>query len=79
MAHWTGPAQVSPSTGLRLLDTSAAGDNLLSGPFVLRAYNRAGSFDDYSISGDGKTLLGVVDCLPGCGPGSPRTVQGRPD
>jgi hypothetical protein len=74
---------VSPSTGLRLLDTSAAGGNLLSGPFVLRAYNHAGSFsasfDGYNISPDGKILLGVVDCLPGCGPGSPGTVQGRPD
>ena len=81
--NWTGPAAVSPSTGLRLLDTSAPGNNLLSGPFVLRDYNRAGSFsvtfDGYNISPDGKTLLGVVDCLPGCVPGSPGVVQGRPD
>src|SRR5262249_7211872 len=28
--NWIGPAQVSPSTGLRLLDTSAPGNNLLS-------------------------------------------------
>jgi hypothetical protein len=80
--NWGGPAQ-APSTGLRLLDTSAPGDNLLSGPFVLSAYNRAGSFsasfDGYNISGDGKALLGVVDCLPGCLPGSPGLVHGRPD
>jgi WD40-like Beta Propeller Repeat len=63
---WTGPAQVSPSTGLRLLDTSAPGSNLLSGAFVLRAYNRAGSFDDYNMSPDGRMLLDVVACLPGC-------------
>jgi hypothetical protein len=77
--NWEGPAAVSPSTGLRLLDTSAPGNNLLSGAFVLRAYNRAGSFDDYSISPDGKVLLGVVSCLPGCGPSSLGTVQGHPD
>jgi hypothetical protein len=77
--NWTGPAQASPSTGLRLLDTSAPGSNLLSGAFVLRADNRAGSFGDYNISGDGKTLLGVAGCLHACGPGSPGTVQGRPD
>lgn len=80
--NWTGPAQ-APLTGLRLLDTSAAGGNLLSGPFVLSAYNHAGSFsvtfDGYNISPDGKALLGVVDCLPGCVPGSPGMVQGRPD
>jgi len=77
--NWTGPAQVSPSTGLRLLDTSAPGNNLLSGAFMLRAYNRAGSFDDYTISPDRKMQLGVVACLPGCGQGSPGTVQGHPD
>ena len=77
--NWVGGAQVSPSTGLRLLDTSAPGSNLLSGAFVLRGYNHAGSFDDYNISPDGKILLGVVACLPGCAPGSPGTVQGRPD
>jgi hypothetical protein len=77
--NWDGPAAVSPSTGLRLLDTSAPGDSLLSGAFVLRAYNRAGSFDDYTISPDGKVLLGIVTCLPGCGPDSLGTVQGRPD
>jgi hypothetical protein len=77
--NWIGPAAVSPSTGLRLLDTSAPGDNLLSGAFVLRGYNRAGSFDDYTISPDGKVLLGVVACLPGCGASSLGTVQGHPD
>ena len=77
--NWVGGAQVSPSTGLRLLDTSAPGSNLLSGAFVLRGYNHAGSFDDYNISPDGKILLGVVACLPGCAPGSLGTVQGRPD
>src|SRR5215467_11026932 len=30
------PTQVSPSAGLRLLDTSAPGNNLLSGAFLLR-------------------------------------------
>jgi hypothetical protein len=77
--NWTGPAAVSPSTGLRLLDTSAPGNDLLSGAFMLRAYNRAGFFDDYTVSPDGKRLLGVVACLPGCGPASLGTVQGHPD
>lgn len=77
--NWIGPAAVSPSTGLRLLDTSAPGSNLLSGAFMLQSYNRAGSFDDYTISPDGKVLLGVVSCLPGCPRGSLGTVQGHPD
>jgi len=77
--NWTGPAAVSPSTGVRLLNTSAPGDSLLSGTFLLRAYNQAGSFDDYTISQDGKTLLGIVACLPGCGPDSLGTVRGHPD
>ena len=77
--NWTGPAAVSPSTGLRLLDTSAPGNNLLSGAFMLRAYNHAGSFGDYTITPDGKTLLGVVACLPGCGQNSLGTVHGHPD
>jgi hypothetical protein len=77
--NWSGPAAVSPSTGLRLLDTSAPGNNLLSGAFLLRAYNRAGFFSDYTISPDGKTLLGVVACLPGCGQASIGTVQGHRD
>jgi hypothetical protein len=77
--NWDGPAAVSPSTGLRLLDTTAPGDNLLSGAFVLRAYNRAGSFDDYTISPDGKMLFGVVACLPGCPRNSIGTVRGHRD
>jgi hypothetical protein len=77
--NWIGPASASPSTGLRLLDTSASGSNLLSGAFVLRAYSRAGFFDDYTISPDGKVLLGFVSCLPGCPQGSLGTVQGHPD
>ena len=75
--NWTGTAQVLPSTGLRLLDTSAPGSNLLSGAFLLSDYNHAGSFDDYIISPDAKTLLGIVGCLPGCTPGSPGTIQGH--
>jgi hypothetical protein len=77
--NWTGPSQASPSTGLRLLDTSVPGNNLLSGAFLLRGYNRAGFFYDYNISADGKVLLGVVGCLPGCPSGSTGTVQGNPD
>jgi hypothetical protein len=48
---------VSLSTGLRLLDTSAPGSNLLSGAFVLRGYNHAGSFDGYSNSPSGHRVL----------------------
>ena len=77
--NWSAPAAVAPSTGLRLLDTSAPGSNLLSGTFMLRGYNSAGSFDDYTVSPDGKVLLGVVSCLPGCPKSSLGTVQGHPD
>jgi len=62
-----------------LLDTSAPGDNLLSGAFVLRSFNRAGSFDDYTISPDRRMLLGVVACLPGCPEDSLGTVRGHRD
>jgi hypothetical protein len=77
--NWTGRAAVSPSTGLRLLDTSPPGNNALTGAPILRGHNSAGFFDDYTISSDGKMLLGVVACLPGCGQGSLGTVQGHPD
>lgn len=75
--NWTGAAQVSPSTTLRLLDTTAPGHDLMSSTAVLRLVNRAGSFDDYTISPDGRTLIGIVACLPGCAPGSPGTINGR--
>jgi hypothetical protein len=73
---WTGPAEVSPSTSLRLLDTTAPGDDLLASRPVLRDFNRAGDFS-YTISPDGHTAIGIEQCLPGCGPGSPGIVQGH--
>jgi hypothetical protein len=76
---WTGAAQVSPSSALRLLDTAAPGHDLLSGTAVLRLVNQAGSFDDYTISPDGDAVFGIVSCLPGCSPGSPGTVRGHRD
>ena len=72
--NWTGAAMVSPASSLRLLDTTAAGHSMMSGRPVLRLVNRVGAFDDYTISPDGKTLIGVVTCVPGCGPGSPGTI-----
>lgn len=73
---WTGAAETSPSTSLRLLDTTAPGDDLLASHLVLRRYNRAGDFS-YTISPDGHTVIGIEQCLPGCAPGSPGIVQGH--
>jgi len=73
---WTGAAEISPSTSLRLLDTTAPGTNLLASRPVLRNFNRAGDFT-YTMSPDGKVVIGIEQCLPGCGPGSPGTVQGH--
>jgi hypothetical protein len=77
--NWTGGAQVSRSATLRLLDTAVPGHDLMASTAVLRLVNRAGSFDGYTISPNGKTLIGVVACLPGCLPGSPGTVNGHRD
>ena len=73
---WTGAAETSPSTSLRLLDTVAPGDDLLASRPVLRTFNRAGDFS-YTISPDGHAVIGIEQCLPGCGPGSPGIVQGH--
>jgi hypothetical protein len=73
---WTGAAETSPSTSLRLLDTAAPGNDLLASRPVLRTFNRAGDFS-YTISPDGLAVIGIERCLPGCGPGSPGIVQGH--
>jgi hypothetical protein len=73
---WTGAAETSPSTSLRLLDTAAPGHDLLASRPVLRTFNRAGDFS-YTISPDGHMVIGIEQCLPGCGPGSPGIVQGH--
>jgi len=73
---WTGAAETSPSSSLRLLDTAAPGDDLLAGRPVLRTFNQAGDFS-YTISPRGHMVIGVERCLPGCGPGSPGIVQGH--
>jgi hypothetical protein len=66
--NWTGPATTSPSSALRLLDTTAPGNDLLAGRSVLRLVSQAGGYTDYTISPDGKTLIGVLTCVPGCQP-----------
>ena len=73
---WTGAAEVSPSTTLRLLDTEAPGNDLLASRPVLRTFNQAGDFS-YTISRNGHVVIGIEQCLPGCGPGSPGIVQGH--
>ena len=73
---WTGAAETSPSTSLRLLNTAAPGNDLLASRPVLRTFNQAGDFS-YTISPDGHTVIGIERCLPGCGPGSPGTVHGH--
>ena len=73
---WTAAAEVSPSTGLRLLNTAAPGNDLLASRQVLRDFNRAGDFS-YTISPNGHVVIGIEHCLPGCAPGSPGIVQGH--
>jgi hypothetical protein len=66
--NWTGPATTSASSALRLLDTTAPGNDLLAGRAVLRLVNQAGGYTGYTISPDGKTLIGILTCVPGCQP-----------
>lgn len=75
--NWTGPATTSASSALRLLDTTAPGDDLLAGRAVLRLVNQAGGFADYTISPDGKTLIGILTCVPGCHPSTTGSALGR--
>jgi hypothetical protein len=75
--NWTGPATTSPSSALRLLDTTAPGNDLLAGRAVLRLVNQYGGFADYTISPDGKTLIGILACVPGCHPSSFSPAGGR--
>jgi hypothetical protein len=57
---WTGPSQTSPSSSLRLLDTAAPGDDLMASRPVLPFANAAGTFDGYTISPNGKVVVGTV-------------------
>jgi WD40-like Beta Propeller Repeat len=57
---WTGPTEASPSSSLRLLDTAAAGDNLMASRAVLPVVNSAGAFGAYTISPNGKVVVGTV-------------------
>jgi hypothetical protein len=74
---WTGTSDTSPSSTLRLLDTTAAGDDLLSSTAVLPLVNRVGAFGDYTISPDRKVVIGIPGCLPGCPPGDVGTIRGH--
>ena len=57
---WTGPSETSPSSALRLLDTAAPGSDLLAGRAVLRFANQAGTFDSYTLSPNGKVVVGIT-------------------
>ena len=57
---WTGPSETSPSSALRLLDTAAPGSDLLAGRAVLRFANQAGTFDSYTLSPNGKVVVGTA-------------------
>lgn len=57
---WTGPAQTSPSSSLRLLDTAAPGDDLMAGRAVLPFATAAGEFDAYTISPNGRVVVGIT-------------------
>ena len=75
--NWAFSTPASPAA-LRLLDTAAAGDNLLSGRVVLPLTNHGSLFFGYTISPDGTALAGVALCIAGgCRPGSPGTLDGR--
>jgi hypothetical protein len=77
--NWYHPAEeVSPASWLRLLDTRAPGHDLLASRPVLPLVNQAGAFGDYTISPDGKAVLGIAACLPGCASGTPGTIGGHP-
>lgn len=75
--NWTGPATTSPSSALRLLDTTAPGNNLLAGRAVLRLVNQAGGYASYTISPDGKELIGILTCVPDCRPSTTAPAFGR--
>jgi hypothetical protein len=77
--NWYRPAgQVSPASSLRLLDTHSPGHDLLASRPVMPLLNQAGAFDDYTISPDGKAVLGIATCPPGCALGTPGTIGGHP-
>jgi len=76
--NWVAGDDASPATALRLLNTAAPGRNLLGGRAVLRLTNHNSFFDGYTISPDGRALVGIVLCLTGgCRPGSPGTIGAR--
>jgi hypothetical protein len=57
---WTGPSETSSSSSLRLLDTAAPGDDLMAGRAVLPLVNAAGAFDGYTLSANGKVVVGIT-------------------
>lgn len=67
--NWLGFSSATPSS-LRLLDTAAPGTDLLSSRAVLPL--NISQFSDFSISPDGRALIGIADH-----PKSAPVVQGR--
>lgn len=57
---WTGSSETSPSSSLRLLDTAAPGDDLTASRAVLPLVTAAGTFGGYTISPNGKVVVGTV-------------------
>jgi hypothetical protein len=75
---WVGPAQTSPSSALRLLDTAAPGGDLMAGHVVMPLRNEAGTFGQLTLSPGGKAMVGTEIGGPGGGPGGPSgTVAGH--
>jgi hypothetical protein len=60
LAFSWGPAVNSLKGSFRLLDTAAPGTDLLAGRSVLPLSNAAGKFADFTISGNGRVLIGTV-------------------
>jgi hypothetical protein len=56
---WTGSSEASLSSSLRLLDTAATGDDLMASRAVLPVVNSAGTFGAYTISPNGKVVVGT--------------------
>jgi hypothetical protein len=56
----TAPARLTTAEAARLLNTTAPGDDLMASRAVLPLVNAAGTFDGYTISPDGKVVVGTV-------------------
>jgi hypothetical protein len=75
---WFTASGTSSAAALRLLDTAAGGHDLFGGRAVLPMANYGSYFNGYTVSPDGRVLVGAVLCVAGgCRPDSPGTLGGR--